>query len=120
MLLACAPAEQHTLPLHVLAAALAELRVPVRLLGGRVPGSALAAAVRRVGAGSVFVWRQLIEADGVPAEPRQPAELAALAPSRPAPRLVVGGPGWWQTALPAGAEHAPDLSTAVRLLSPPC
>ena len=41
VLLAGAPDEQHTLPLHALAAALAELRTPVRVLGGRVPTDAL-------------------------------------------------------------------------------
>src|SRR3954469_4842982 len=42
VLLACAPEDEHVLPLHVAAVALAERRVPVRLLGPRVPASALA------------------------------------------------------------------------------
>ncbi|MDQ1722635.1 MAG: MerR family transcriptional regulator, light-induced transcriptional regulator, partial [Pseudonocardiales bacterium] len=61
VLLACAPDEQHTLPLHALAAALAELRVPLRLLGGRVPTTAVAAAARRTGAGAIFLWRHNLD-----------------------------------------------------------
>jgi hypothetical protein len=118
VLLACAPADQHTLPLHVLAAALAERRVPVRLMGGRVPVAALTTAARRTGASAIFVWRQLVDLPEEFTDRSAPPEahLPALAPSRPALRLVVGGPGWLASDLPADAELAPDLQTAVRLL----
>ena len=46
-LLACAPGEQHALPLHVLAAALAEHGVVARTLGPATPREALHAAVLR-------------------------------------------------------------------------
>src|SRR4051812_13647534 len=59
VVLACAPHDEHTLPLHVLAAALRERGVPARLLGARVPAEALAATVRRSGARAAFVWAQL-------------------------------------------------------------
>lgn len=113
VLLACAPEEQHSLPLHALAAGLSELRVPVRLLGGRVPASALPTAARRTGAGALFLWRHFSDAT---AEPDRFPGLAELPPSRPAVRVVVGGLGWQQVGLPAGARYAPDLATAVRLL----
>ncbi|HST49799.1 MerR family transcriptional regulator [Jatrophihabitans sp.] len=116
VLLACAPDEQHTLPLHALAAALAELRTPVRVLGGRVPTDALVSAARRTGAGAVFLWRHSEE--GLP--PLSQAELeqiGSLTRSRPTRRLVVGGLAWQGTVLP-GTSHAGDLETAVQLLRP--
>lgn len=127
VLLACAPEEQHTLPLHALAAGLAERRVPLRLLGGRVPTTALGTAARRTGAGAVFLWRHCFHDSGIsddpvlpaPAEPDELAELTELTRSRPARRLVVGGVAWRQSALPAGAHYAPDLDTAIQLLGPP-
>ena len=126
VLLACAPHEQHTLPLHALAAGLAERRVPLRLLGGRVPTAALGSAARRTGAGAVFLWRHCFHEHGTPADPVLPepaepdelAELAGLTRSRPARRLVVGGLAWRQSPLPAGARYAPDLDTAIQLLRP--
>jgi DNA-binding transcriptional MerR regulator len=128
VLLAGAPEEQHTLPLHVLAAALAELRIPLRLLGGRVPTSALLAAARRTGAASIFLWRHngaghAAAEPGSPAEPSEPSELAELAElarlthRRPARLLVVGGAGW-HAARPPGARYALDLASAVALLRP--
>lgn len=119
VLLACAPEEQHTLPLHALAAALAEQRVPLRLLGGRVPVTAVATAARRTSAGAVFLWQHYLDEQDEPlVEPDQLAELARLTRSRPARRLVVGGAAWQQSALPAGAVYAGDLETAVKLLNP--
>jgi hypothetical protein len=131
VLLACAPDEQHTLPLHGLAAALAEQRVPLRLLGGRVPTSALLAAARRTGAGAVFLWRHNTACSAEAARngedghgsteagssPEELAELARLTHRRPARLLVVGGAGW-HAALPPGARFAPDLASAVALLRP--
>ena len=58
VLLACAPHEQHALPLLVLAAALAERGQAARVLGAAVPPEALLAAVRRTGPAAVFVWSQ--------------------------------------------------------------
>lgn len=120
VLLACAPEDQHTLPLHALAAALAEQRVPLRLLGGRVPVTAVATAARRTSAGAVFLWQHYLDEQNRPlVDPGQLAELAKLTRSRPARRLVVGGSAWQQSALPAGAVYASDLETAVKLLQPP-
>ena len=108
VLLACAPEETHVLPLHVAAVALAERRVPVRLLGPRVPPIALASAARRTGASAVFVWRQRVEGPA--------ADLAGLPRSRPPVLAVVGGPGWRPGETPPGARLAVDLRSAVTLL----
>src|SRR6476661_1212645 len=108
VLLACAPEDEHVLPLHVAAVALAERRVPVRLLGPRVPPNALASAARRTGASAVFVWRQRVEGPA--------ADLAGLPRSRPPVLAVVGGPGWRPGETPPGARLAVDLRSAVALL----
>lgn len=108
VLLACAPEDAHVLPLHVAAVALAERRVPVRLLGPRVPANALASAARRTGASAVFVWRQRAEGPA--------ADLAGLPRSRPPVLAVVGGPGWRPGEAPPGARLAADLRSAVALL----
>ena len=86
VLLACAPEDEHVLPLHIAAVALAERRVPVRLLGPRVPAAALASATRRLRASGVLVWKQRAEGP--------PVDLAGLPQMRPRLVLVVGGPGW--------------------------
>jgi DNA-binding transcriptional MerR regulator len=108
VLLACAPEELHTLPLAALAAALAERAIDARVLGARVPGQALAAAVRRGGASAVFLWAHA-------AQFADPDQVAAIPAMRPPVRVVVGGPGWRQ-AVPAAAEHVDTLSEAVTVL----
>ncbi|QXJ22275.1 MerR family transcriptional regulator [Actinomadura graeca] len=106
VLLACAPEEQHSLPVYALAAALAEAGVPTRILGARVPPTALAAAIRRAGPGGVFIWSQT-------AETGEPTWLDGLPPSRPPYRLVVGGPGWARGRLPASAALVGTIPEAV-------
>ena len=108
ILLSAADEEQHVLPLHALAAALAERRVPSQLLGARVPPGALAEAVRRTGPAVVFVWSQT-PATG------DPALLGGLPSLRPAPMVVAGGPGWG-ASLPAGVRRTTDFVEAVTLL----
>jgi DNA-binding transcriptional MerR regulator len=102
---ATAEHEQHGLPLHVLAAALAERSISVRLFGVRVPREALAAAVRRVGPSVVVVYAHLTVDDVT-----QIGELPRL---RPAPLVLLGGPGWAGVATPGGVERVADLATAV-------
>ncbi|MFA1549292.1 MerR family transcriptional regulator [Actinomadura chokoriensis] len=110
VLLACAPEEQHSLPVHALAAALAEAGIAATLLGARVPEPALAAAIRRTGPNAVFVWSQT-------AETGAPARLGALPASRPPYRLVVGGPGWARDRLPASVTPVASLDEAVAELT---
>ena len=104
VLLACLDEEQHSLPIHALAAALAERGVGARQLGSRMPASALAAAVRRSGPGVVFIFATM----PVPSVD----ELGLLTRVRPAPLVVVGGPGW-PADLPPAIRSVPSLQQAV-------
>ncbi|TDD83492.1 MerR family transcriptional regulator [Actinomadura darangshiensis] len=106
ILLACAPEEQHSLPVYALKAALAEANVAATLLGARVPVRALAAAIRRTGPNAVFVWSQITETG-------DPSWLSGLPASRPPHHLVVGGPGWADDRLPASATRVGSLAEAV-------
>ena len=96
VLLACAPAEEHSLPMEALAAALAERGVASRMLGARVPANALRDALARTGPAAVLIWaHSAATADG--------GQVAAAAGSRPRPVIVaVCGPGWDPAALPDG------------------
>ncbi|MDP3713471.1 MAG: MerR family transcriptional regulator [Mycobacteriales bacterium] len=109
VLLACAPDDQHALPLHVLGAALAERGHVSRTLGAAMPADALAAAVRRTGPAALFLWSQL-------ASTADPAVLERLPTTRPATAVVVGGPGWVGAELPARVTRADDLKSAVALV----
>jgi DNA-binding transcriptional MerR regulator len=105
VLLGCAAGDQHSLPLHVLGAALAEHRIACRVMGAGVPGAALASAVRRTGPSVVFLYAQMPAAD---------AEVLAEIPrQRPAPRVLVGGGGWETVSLPSGARRVHSLAEAV-------
>jgi DNA-binding transcriptional MerR regulator len=108
VLLACAPHELHSLPLHALAAALAERGIASRVLGPRVPAPALTAAVRRAGASAVFIWAH---APGV----TDAAQLAAVPQMRPPVAVVVGGPGWTEE-VPLAVTKVGALSEAVTVL----
>ena len=111
MLLACAPEDAHVLPLHALAVALAERRVPVRTLGPRVPATALASATRRLGASAVFVWRQLadgptVDLDTLPSTGRGWSSWwVARVGHRPTCRRAPGWPRAW--ALPWPCSRPP-------------
>jgi MerR family transcriptional regulator, light-induced transcriptional regulator len=105
VLLAAAPDELHSLPLFVVAAALAERRVGARVLGARVPHRALVDAIRRIGPGAVLLYSYRDETGDL-------AGLAHLPALRPAPLLIVGGPGWHGTP-PPGVTTVDDLTDAV-------
>jgi MerR family transcriptional regulator, light-induced transcriptional regulator len=96
VLLACAPAEEHSLPMEALAAALAERGVASRMLGARVPANALRDALARTGPAAVLIWaHSAATADG--------GQVATAAGARPRPAIVaVCGPGWDAAALPEG------------------
>ncbi len=108
VLLAGAPDEQHALPLHALAAALAERGIATRTLGPAMPGPALHASVQRTGPAVLFVWSQLSRS-------ADPQVLADLPGTRPPTSVLVGGPGWDPHRLPARATLAVDLPDAVSL-----
>jgi hypothetical protein len=109
VLLAAAPNEQHSLPLHVLAAALAERGIPSRNLGAAVPPHALAEAVRRVGPAVLFLWSSL-RATG------DPALLESVPVTLPAVSVLLGGPGWWLEEMPPRTSFSQDLGHAVDLV----
>jgi DNA-binding transcriptional MerR regulator len=108
-LLACPDQEQHSLALHALGAALAEVGCPCRILGASVPADALVSAVRQLAPRTVFLWAQ------TPATAR-PADLQALQ-RRPLTPIVVGGPGWRDHPLPPSVTYVDSLAAAVEAVS---
>ncbi len=109
VLLACAPDDQHALPLHALSAGLAERGTASRVLGAAMPAEALHAAVRRTGPAVLFVWSQLRATADV-------AALTTLPVTRPPTALLVGGPGWDVQQLPDRVGAAAGLAHAVELV----
>ncbi|MFD0903262.1 MerR family transcriptional regulator [Actinomadura sediminis] len=105
VLLACAPEEQHCLPVYALAAALAEAGTAATVLGARVPVPALTAAIDRTGPPAAFVWSQTSETG-------DPSWLAGLPTGRPPLRTVIGGPGW-ADRIPPRVRLVTTLSWAV-------
>jgi DNA-binding transcriptional MerR regulator len=87
VLLAAVGEELHSLPLYALAAALCERNIDTYVLGARTPLSALSAMITRCAPPAIFMWAQLPKN----AESKYWNEIPAI---RPAPRIVVGGPGW--------------------------
>ncbi|HEY0447914.1 MerR family transcriptional regulator [Actinophytocola sp.] len=109
VLLACAEAERHALALEALAAALAERRTAVRMLGAAVPTKTLVHAVAATQPTAVVLWAQS------PATARADA-IRALG-AFPVIR-VAAGPGWPRRRL-SGTERVVSLPAAVALLSDP-
>jgi MerR family transcriptional regulator, light-induced transcriptional regulator len=110
VLLACAPEEQHSLPLAALAAALAEQGIGARLLGGGLPLAALRAAVRRTGPAALMLWAHAASSADV-------TVLDALPMLRPPVAVLAGGVGWVDRPLPARVTYVPDLASAVGLVT---
>ena len=105
VLLASVGEELHSLALHALAAALAERGIETHFLGARTPAEALASMVTRFAPPAVFLWAQLpVHGD--------PEILAGLPTVRPAPRIIIGGPGWNPHECP-NAHFVGSLSLAV-------
>ncbi len=105
VMLACADTEYHSLPLHALAAALAEREIPARMLGSGLPPSALAASVRRTGPSVIVLFARMSGADA--------GEVESLRRQRPAPTVILAGPGWEKETMPASARTASSLIEAV-------
>ncbi len=106
VILACAPGEQHALPLWAVSSALAEVGVGARILGANLPDDALASAVRRLGPAAVLVWSQMEET----ADPRA---LAAMPATRPPVTVLIAGPGWRTLNDAAGPIRVAGLQEAV-------
>ena len=106
VLLAAVGEELHSLPIYALAAALCERNIQTYVLGARTPLGALSAMVSRCAPPAIFLWAQLEKN----AEEKYWREIPAI---RPAPRIVVGGPGWDsvtcdEVTKAEGLEHACD------------
>lgn len=107
VLLACAPAEHHTLPLIALGATLAEDAVHTAVLGARTPVTALTAAVAAHDPCAVVVLSMS----------RSSAQPSIFSwPSPTDSMLIAAGPGWDTTALPPQISHANGLTPAATLL----
>lgn len=104
VVLASVGEELHSLAIHALAAALAEKNIECFFLGPRTPLEAISTMVKRSAPPAVFLWAQLQE-NGVE---KFFKDIPAV---RPAPRVVLGGPGWSECDL-RNVVHAQDLTHA--------
>jgi hypothetical protein len=103
-LLACIGEEMHSLALYALGAALSERKIATQFLGARTPIEAVSAVVKRSAPPAIFLWAQLARNGN--------AEVLGELPSiRPAPRIVLGGPGWKHSDHKS-AVHVLDLLEA--------
>jgi hypothetical protein len=104
-LLASTDGDDHTLALWAVAAGLAERGISARMLGRRVPYSAVGDAMKRTGPAVVFLWSQIPgSADA--------AAVADLPSMRPAPVVMIGGQGWVGEP-PSGVERVGSLAETV-------
>jgi hypothetical protein len=77
---------------------------PRPVLGARTPFAALEAMVEKFAPPAIFLWAQLVEN----ADPNFFRNLPAV---RPAPRILLGGPGWRESDC-ANMTKTPDLNFA--------
>jgi len=104
VLVAAVGEETHSLAIHALAAALAERNIECHFLGARTPFAALEAMVEKFAPPAIFLWAQLVEN----ADPSYFKDLPTI---RPAPRVLLGGPGWRESDC-ANMTKTPDLNYA--------
>ena len=104
VLVASVGEEMHSLAIHALTAALAERNIECHFLGARTPFAALEAMVEKFAPPAIFLWAQLVE-NG------DPSFFKNLPAVRPAPRILLGGPGWRESDC-ANMTKTPDLNFA--------
>ena len=104
VLVASVGEEMHSLAIHALTAALAERNIECHFLGARTPFAALEAMVEKFAPPAIFLWAQLVEN----ADPNFFRNLPAV---RPAPRILLGGPGWRESDC-ENMTKTPDLNFA--------
>ena len=112
VLLACVGQETHSLAIHALAAALAEVKIESAFLGAQTPQVALNEVVRRTAPPAIFLWAQL-------KKHADPSFIQELPKTRPAPRIIVGGPGWQKSDC-GKAVVCSGLAQAVEEISQAC
>ncbi|MFD3540453.1 MerR family transcriptional regulator [Streptomyces sp. NPDC058662] len=116
VLLACAPGEQHSLPIEALAAALGERGLPVRMFGAALPADALHDAVRRTGPRAVVLWAQS-RATADRALARSVAGIEwGLRGARGHSAVLIAGPGWGGGA-PERTERLFGLRSGVEVIA---
>ncbi|MFL5992800.1 MAG: MerR family transcriptional regulator [Streptomyces sp.] len=113
--LACVPGESHTLPLEVLAAALTERGLPVRMFGGALPVESLVAAVRRTGPAAVGLWAQSRTTASRPLAQHVAALEWGVRGARRKPVVLTLGPGWAGQTVP-GSPHPAGLAQALTVV----
>lgn len=106
VILACVPGEQHALPLWAVAGALAERGVAARILGPNLPEDALGRVITRLGPAVVMLWSQVPQCADADIIEHLPA-------TRPAPTVLVGGPGWPDVDYGRGASRTLTLKDCV-------
>ena len=104
VLLAAVGNELHCIAVYALAAALAERGIKTHMLGAFTPHEAVQAAVERTVPPAIFLWASLKENGDASYFRDMPAV-------RPAPRIVLGGPGWDRDTC-TGVVLAEDLFQA--------
>jgi len=109
VLIASAPGDPHSLPLHAVAVGLGERGCGSRVIGAQVPFNTLASAIRRTRPAAVFVSCML------PGSINAEALVAELPRTRPRTPVVVGGRGW-APELPPEVHFAPNLRVSLDLL----
>ncbi|MFD8230548.1 MerR family transcriptional regulator [Streptomyces sp. NPDC059696] len=115
VVLACVPGENHTLPLEVLSAALAERGLPVRMFGGALPVESLVTAVRRTGPAAVGLWAQSRTTASRPLAQHVAAMEWGVRGARRKPVVLTIGPGWSGRTVP-GLPRPTGLAEAVAVL----
>lgn len=106
VILACVPGEQHALPLWAVAGALAERGVAARILGPNLPEDALGRVVTRLGPAAIMLWCQIPDVASASIIEHLPA-------TRPAPAILVGGPGWPDEDYGRGVSRTLSLKDCV-------
>lgn len=109
VLLASAPYELHTLPLYAVSAALAERNIGSKVLGARTPVGAVENAIKKTAPAAVLMWAQMDASSSV-------TDLQNLISLRPAPLVLLAGPGWPEK-MPMGLKRTNDLNSTVCAIS---
>ncbi|RST08991.1 MerR family transcriptional regulator [Streptomyces sp. WAC07149] len=114
--LACMPAELHSLALEAVAAGLAERGIPCRMFGAALPTKALLEAVHRTGPPAVLLWSLIPRTADRALAGRVARTTWGPLGARVSPTVITAGPGWTGPRLP-GALRPRDLSTALDQLT---
>lgn len=109
VLLAAVGDEPHSLAIYALSAALAEREIQTLFLGAGTPFEVLTLVVKRLAPPAIFFWAQMPQHG----DPKFFRDIPAV---RPAPRVILGGPGWVNVDIGA-MPYAEDLRIACEKIS---